>query len=128
MSAVGKIRQKLTAEVEHALRTHRQHLVYLMRSRGLSRPLDLLRSHQQRVDDLAHRTGLGLRASLLRAQERLRLLEAQLTALSPTSVLSRGFAIIERDGAPITRAAMLAAGDAVTIRLADDKRSASITD
>ena len=127
LEVLDRLQQRMTDDIEHVLLQFRQHLGYLLRSRGLSRPLDLVRNHQQRVDDLSHRTGLGLRAALLRAQEQLRLHEAKLHALSPTNVLARGFAIIERDGSPITRASMLAVDDNVTLRLADGQRDARIT-
>lgn len=127
LEVLDRLQQRMTDDIEHVLLQFRQHLGYLLRSRGLSRPLDLVRNHQQRVDDLSHRTGLGLRAALLHAQERLRLHEAKLHALSPMSVLARGFAIIERDGSPITRASMLAVNDNVTLRLADGQRDARIT-
>jgi exodeoxyribonuclease VII large subunit len=126
LDALQRIEQQMTDDIEYRLRQHRQELGHLLRSRGLARPLDMVRSHQQRVDDLTHRSGLGLRAALLRANERLRLLDAKLHALSPQSVLERGFAIIERDGTPITRAAMLAAGDGVSIRMADGSKGARV--
>jgi exodeoxyribonuclease VII large subunit len=104
----------------------RRDLQALLRSRGLSRPLDLVRNHQQRVDDLTHRAALSLRVAATREHERLRLLEAKLHALSPLSVLARGFAIIERDGEPVTRAAMLDPGDGINIRMHDGERRATI--
>jgi exodeoxyribonuclease VII large subunit len=104
----------------------RRDLQALLRSRGLARPLDLVRNHQQRVDDLTHRAALSLRGAATREHERLRLLEAKLHALSPLSVLARGFAIIERDGEPVTRAAMLRPGDGINIRMHDGERRATI--
>ena len=104
----------------------RRDLQALLRSRGLARPLDLVRNHQQRVDDLTHRAALSLRGASTREYEHLRLLEAKLHALSPLSVLSRGFAIIERDGEPVTRAEMLDPGDRVRIRMHDGERRAAI--
>jgi len=126
VDALSTLERRMSDDVEAMLRRHRQELSYLLRSRGLARPLDLVRSHQQRVDDLTHRSGLGLRAALVRTHERLRLLEAKLGALSPLSVLDRGFAIIERDGAPITRSSMLASGDGVSIRMADGSKAARV--
>jgi len=98
----------------------------LLRSRGLSRPLDLVHNHQQRIDDLSHRASLSLRTTSIRAGDRLRLLEATLHALSPMSVLARGYAIVERDGEPITRAAMLGPGDHIRLRMFDGERDARI--
>lgn len=124
---LNRLTQRLGDNLDGVVRHRRQELAYLLRSRGLARPLDLVRIHQQRVDEFTHRTALGLRAALLRANEKIRLLDAKLHALSPLNVLSRGFAIIELGGRPIARASMLKAGDAVTIRMADDMRYAIIS-
>lgn len=104
----------------------RQELSYLLRSRGLARPLDVVRSYQQRLDDLTHRATLGLRAATVRERERLNLLESTLQALNPTNVLARGFAIVEREGKAISRAAELTEGDAVTLRMYDGARKARV--
>ena len=44
---------------------------------------------------------------------------AKLDALSPLKVLSRGYAIAEKDGVPVRRAEEAHAGDSVDVRLAD---------
>ncbi|HVZ40341.1 MAG TPA: exodeoxyribonuclease VII large subunit [Candidatus Kapabacteria bacterium] len=110
----------------NAVRHRRRDLDALMRSRGLARPLDIVRSHQQRLDDLGHRAALALRGVSTRADHRLRLLESTLHALNPANVLARGFAIVERNGVPVTRAAALRGGEVVAIRMHDGRRSARI--
>ncbi|MBC8146340.1 MAG: exodeoxyribonuclease VII large subunit, partial [bacterium] len=124
---LSRLKKRLDDGVDYVLRQHRKELAYLLRSRGLARPLDLVRNYQQRVDDMSHRTALGLRAAVVRAHDRLRLLDAKLDALSPLNVLRRGFAIVERDGLPMTRASLLMPGDDVVIRMADDRRNAIIS-
>lgn len=104
----------------------RRELRSLLRSRGLSRPLDMVRSHQQRVDDLTYRTGLALRATALRSAERLRLLESTLQALNPMNVLARGYAIIESDGRPVSRVSALATGEHITLLMHDGRRNAIV--
>ncbi len=112
--------------VEDKIAAGKRELLALLKSRGLARPLDLVRSHQQRVDDLSHRTTLGLRGVAIRSAERLRLLESTLQALNPTNVLARGYAIIERDGEPVTRASAMEPGNQVRIRMYDGSRTAAI--
>ena len=53
---------------------------------------------------------------------------AQLEALSPLSVLSRGYAMVsDTDGNMITNAASLKVGDAVDLRFSDGSARAEIT-
>ncbi len=120
------IEQRLASGLTGMLADRTSLLESLLRSRGLSRPLDLVRSYQQRVDDLSHRTMLGLRAMTTRSSERLLRMDTALEALNPLNVLRRGYAIIERDGAPITRSSQLHSDDAVSIRLHDGRRDARI--
>jgi exodeoxyribonuclease VII large subunit len=126
ISLLRDIEIGIAGAVVEKIERGKRDLLALLKSRGLARPLDLVRSHQQRVDDLTHRASLGLRASALRAAERLRLLETTLEALNPTKVLGRGYAIIERDGEPVTRASVMHPGDAVNIRMYDGSRRARI--
>lgn len=108
------------------LRSGTRDLAALVRSRGLARPLDIVRAYQQRLDDLSHRADLGLRSLARSAAERLQLAEATLRTLNPRNVLARGFAIVERDGAPVAHAAQLAPGDGVRIILQDGELAARI--
>ncbi|MEO5930521.1 MAG: exodeoxyribonuclease VII large subunit [Candidatus Kapaibacterium sp.] len=116
----------MTTYVNDKIIHGKRDLLSLLRSRGLARPLDMVRSHGQRVDDLTYRASLALRGSSLRASDRLRLLESTLSALNPTNVLARGYAIVERNGSPVTRAAALQTKERVTIRMFDGERTAII--
>lgn len=52
----------------------------------------------------------------------------EMTMLSPYRVLSRGYAIVTRQGKPVGTAAQLAAGDRIAIRFADGEIAAQIQD
>ena len=56
---------------------------------------------------------------LTREQGRLSALSGTLDALSPLKVLSRGYAIVKKDGQVIKRASDVSPGDRVAIRLAE---------
>ena len=60
----------------------------------------------------------GMEERINRAQTELRQKKRELEMLSPYRVLERGYAIVTRDGKPVT-AGQLAAGDGVRIRFAD---------
>lgn len=112
--------------MEERIEAGRRELAALLRSRGLARPLDVVRSHQQRVDDLSHRAALALRSVARRSDERLRLVESTLRTLNPMNVLARGYAIVERDGHPVARAAELAPGERIHLLMHDGRRRAVV--
>ena len=51
---------------------------------------------------------------------------AKLRALSPLATLDRGYAIVRSEGAVVTKAADLAAGAAVDVRLAEGGFAATV--
>jgi exodeoxyribonuclease VII large subunit len=117
---------RLTEEIEEKLRFYGRELQSLLRSRGLSRPLDLVHSHQQRLDDLQHRASMAARGARQRSTEQLRLLETSLRTLNPINVLKRGYAIVERDSKPVSNAGDLKQGDHVLLRMHDGEQRAVI--
>jgi exodeoxyribonuclease VII large subunit len=87
---------------------------------GRQSPLLHIARDRQRVDELSRRTGLAVAHRLRSARERLRSQHLHLSALDPTAVLSRGYAIVTRpDGGVVGSAAQVAAGDAINVRVAD---------
>jgi exodeoxyribonuclease VII large subunit len=87
---------------------------------GRRSPLLYIARDRQRVDDLSRRADLAMAARLRSTREHLRGLRLHLSALDPTAVLSRGYAIItQSDGAVVGSTAQVAAGDALTVRVAD---------
>ena len=69
----------------------------------------------------------AMRAAIERAHAQIALARGQLTLLSPQSVLSRGYAMVMKDGAAVSSASALQPGDAVTLVLADGRAEAGIT-
>jgi exodeoxyribonuclease VII large subunit len=83
----------------------------------LQRRLLMLREH---VKGLAGRAGLAVRRRVERAHARLLALDQGLRALSPLSVLGRGYSLTYGpDGRLVRRAADVRAGDGLWTRLAD---------
>ena len=83
---------------------------------------------RQRVDDLSRRAGLAMAVRLRSVRERLRSQRMDLSALDPTAVLSRGYAIISGPMARwLTPPIQVAAGDAITVRVADGEFGAVVT-
>jgi len=120
------VQNRLSGAASDVLRSARRELTSLLRSRGLARPLDMVRSHQQRLDDLSHRSSMAVRTLLRRRSEQLDRMEASLRALNPANVMARGYAIVEQEGSPVTSAESVAIGDSVTIRWHDGRQKARI--
>ena len=123
--------QQVAAEVESRAERMGQALLRLVddkrsalaqqqgRLRGLS-PQARLRGAQQHLDDLQARAAaaLGYRVSLRRA--RWRGLDQALNNVSPLAVLARGYAVVTlADGTVVRRAAQVAAGDALRVRVSE---------
>ena len=123
---VEDVGDRLTLAVNDKLRHSRRELESLLRTRGLSRPLDMVRAHQQRLDDLWGRAGRGLGTNLRTAADRLERMDASLRALNPENVLARGYAIVERGGLPVSSADQVAQGESIDIRWHDGSRRAVI--
>jgi exodeoxyribonuclease VII large subunit len=92
----------------------------LTRRLGRQSPLLRIARDRQRVDDLSRLAGLAMAMRLRSTRERLRSQRLHLSALDPTAVLSRGYAIITHpDGAVISSTAQVAVGNEITVRVAD---------
>ena len=61
------------------------------------------------------------------ARQRLELLEKVMHSYSPQAVLNRGYAIVHHNGALVSAANQLKAGDAIMIQLANDQIDAEVT-
>lgn len=88
----------------------------------------LAKDERQRLEAAQVRLQRGGRAIGERGRLRLAKSAASLHALSPLSVLARGYAVVAAaDGAALTSAAGVAVGDAVDVRLSNGSVSATVT-
>lgn len=93
-----------------------------------SRPSSRLEREKQRL--ARARAALDDRIEACMDAKRLQLTQRmrELDMLSPYRVLSRGYAIVTRDGMPVTSSATLNAGDCVCLRFADGEARAAVLD
>ncbi|MCB0711269.1 MAG: exodeoxyribonuclease VII large subunit [Ignavibacteriae bacterium] len=103
-------------------------LEYLSRSRGLAKPHDLLREYQQQVDELTRRSRHATSQKLQRTSDHLHRLESSLRALAPHAVLRRGYAIVQKDGKPVSSYSELELHDHVNITMWDGEHKAKIVE
>ncbi|GIH28911.1 exodeoxyribonuclease 7 large subunit [Acrocarpospora phusangensis] len=106
------------------------HWLQAVRSRpSLSDPVRELDRRAEQVDALRDRARRCLTGSLDRSSDGLGHLRARLVALSPAATLERGYAIVQRpSGEVVRRAADLAPGAPLTLRLPDDRVSVIVTE
>jgi len=91
-------------------------------------PAARLATNRQRVDDLSRRGALAMTGRLRQQRERLRGEGLRLTALDPSRVLARGYAIVATaDGAVVHSVAQVTPGDALRVRVADGAFGANVT-
>lgn len=110
---------RLEASVAATLREHRSRVDTLAAGCIRHDPRQSIAQARMRLNDLYTRLDRAFERTLKRAALRLGSLDSRLRALSPLSVLDRGYALVfAADGAIIRSSAQLANGDVVTTRLA----------
>lgn len=86
-----------------------------------------LLSERQTLDSMRERAGRGSREQIVSARHSLTLLHAQLSAIGPSAVLERGYAILsDSSGRAISEVKAMRSGDTVNIRLRDGTADATI--
>lgn len=78
-------------------------------------------SWRQRVDDLSHAYGRALESYMAVKGERIKALESRLASLSPTGVLARGYAVVQRrdNSELVTSVNQVDSGDDIEISVKD---------
>ena len=98
------------------LQRERLRLERFSRAADLRDPRSLLTPHRLRLDSLSEKADRNVRARLQTERGRLSLMCGKLDAMNPMKVLVRGYAIAEKDGAAVTDAQTLCAGDRLLLR------------
>lgn len=122
---IGLKRQerRLLAALRNRTAAARSRLESISARRVFRRPLERIHSHARRLDELEGRSTRAVRRRVVQARVALEYFNAQLEALSPSSVLARGYSITRRisDGRVIRDAAELAQGDQLETRFAEGR-------
>ena len=100
------------------LRQERMRLERYAAAAGLRDPKRIFTPHRLMLDHTSERLDRAAQRRLGSERERLARLCAKLDALNPLKVLVRGYAIAEKDGAAVTDASALSAGDTLRLRFA----------
>lgn len=122
--ALSFYKNSLANSLSRRLKKERERIHAIMKSRSLHRPLDLVNLKRQRIDSLDRNLNANGKTKLERIRASLCIATGKLNALSPLTVLSRGYGVLQKeDGTVIRSVNGLAAGDILIATVADGKFS-----
>ena len=110
------------------IKMRRQHLNVLAGSAALQSPEGYLIQRKKAVEMLANRLLAGQNMQLSKKQQRFIAMTAKLDAMSPLKVLTRGYAMAQKENDEIVRSvSQIEPGDMVRVSLADGAFTATVT-
>ena len=92
----------------------------------LCQPQRRIEAEEKQLAQRREALHLAMEKRLAACEQQLHQRNRELQMLSPYRVLARGYAIVTRDGLPVTSSAQLAARDCISVRFADGAVSAEI--
>lgn len=118
-------KKRLTNSLSQRSKKERERIHKISKSRSLNKPLDLINQKRQMIDSLERSLYLHGKAKVERLWASLRIAAGKLNALSPLTVLSRGYGMIKKeDGTTVRSVEGLVPGDRLIITVADGEFSA----
>lgn len=119
----------MAAAMTRQIKMRRQHLNVLAGSAALQSPEGYLLQRKKTVEMLKNRLISAQNAQLSRKNQRFVAMTAKLDAMSPLKVLTRGYAMAQKENEEIVRSvSQIAPGDVVRVSLADGAFTATVTD
>ncbi|MBI1347404.1 exodeoxyribonuclease VII large subunit [bacterium] len=118
---LDQIRSRLPNGLKQRAARARLQLDGIAGRRCFTRPMDRIHEQQRLLDELQQRLQRASRAKVVLAQQQLEAAAAQLEALSPLGVLSRGYSLTKQhpDGELIRSVEQVRIGDALSTLLPD---------
>jgi len=115
---VGSVVNKLSGMFSSRLELSRQRLTGVKESYGFRRPLDIITQRSQKVDEAGRQLGGGMEKHFEAEAKLISLLGEKLKALSPASVMKRGYSVVRRlpDLRLLTDAAILREKDRIEVK------------
>lgn len=126
LQRVRSLRARLLQAARHDISLRREQLRHLMQRPLWQAPERLLEARVQQLDALSERLK---RVAAARAEEKHQALASaidRLVLLDPVRVLHRGYAVVEKEGRPLSRVREAAPGDTLLLRLADGQIQAGV--
>ena len=122
-------RRRLRGALGRGQEARRAEFRRLLASAALAQPARaILEGRAGRLEQASARLGAAMGRRAERDRHRLEMAAGMLRSLDPANVVARGYAIVERAGRILTRAADASAGDEIGLRLSDGTIRATATE
>ena len=119
----------MATALNRQLKSARQHLDVLSKSAALQSPANYLQQRRKSLDLLQNRLVAAENQCISRNNQRYIALTAKLDAMSPLKVLTRGYAMAQRDDGEVVRSvSQVKCGDTIHVSFSDGNLSATVTD
>lgn len=119
LATLGQTRQRMSRSLRRGIELWRERTARIRGGYGFRRALNRVNEERMRLTDLAARIEADNRRLLELWRQRLTGTRDRLTALSPSAVMERGFAVARRPDRTIIRSsAVLASGDPLELQFA----------
>lgn len=125
---LGHLTARLTRRAEERIGYERGMLKRLAASRALGNPEALIDPFRQRLDERAERLDRALERSMERKRSGLARVCAAMEALNPLTVLSRGYAVLTKNGKTVAKTTDAEIGDRLRVRLSDGTLAVRVED
>lgn len=120
-------RHRIFSLTKNIIAAERNKLITFEKSDALRDPLTKLNENRRELLYLSGRITDLTVSSVAEHKNKYCTLTGKLNALSPLGVISRGYALAERDGKVLTRVKAVAEGDGISVRLSDGVLQAKVT-
>jgi len=118
-------KKRLAGSLARKLTKERERMDKMAKSRCFRRPLDFINQKRQAIDSLDRNLALHGRALTERFRSQFRVAAGRLNALSPLTVLSRGYSVVRKEDGTIVRSVSgLEPGDRLIVKVADGEFAA----
>ena len=117
----------MATALSRQLKTARQHLEVLSKSPALQSPTGYLEQREKSLELLKNRLIAAENQNIHRNHNRYIALTAKLDAMSPLKVLTRGYALAQKEDGTVVRSVQQAElGERITVRVSDGRLSATV--
>ena len=123
---IDQLATRLRSSLVNKIDLARSQLAALATATSLDRPIDMIRRHQQHLDELMMRMQSTASHRVEIAREQLGTFSGRLDALSPMGVLARAYSITLKNGAAVSSAAEVKAGDRIETVLAKGRIESTV--
>ena len=129
LQTLDSMSSAMETAVTRQIKNARRHLDVLSGSPALRSPMGYLEQKQRQLELLKNRLISGQNQALSKKEARYIALTAKLDAMSPLKVLTRGYAMAQKDEGHVIRSIhQVELGERITVTLNDGKLSATVMD